>query len=449
MRHHLLNAASHTHTTATTGRRARRPGAVLATMALVAGSTLAALSGGGAAATDAAADPTARAEPGQVTLLAGRVTDAALGSRVEAQVFPALPANRDFYPVGVDLDLRSLTAQVAQDGTYLLQSPAGDLNGYIDEFGISDLIVTVLQPTGDQDTVRTQTVQASTRLAPQPALQQAAARPLAARAQATAVSTIDFDASAGIAEVATGEHPFTAQAPTSTTVDPSTSRAGACRVTAKTKHPGRPERFMYADNWKGAKYLFTQSKGTSHTLGIAIKPEGKDWSASAGSTKSLANEDTDTLANQVGKWARNKVNYQDFYLRFCDGPGGIERTERRPTSQHSLLVKSAKGPRPIFATADCQPVGTNYTKTKNEVSNAAVSAGVNLGVISVSAQSGFSDGSSWKVDVSRRSKMCFSNAEGPVQSRYVRFMKRGNKASGSCRPASTNGQTGQRGCTTP
>lgn len=453
MRQHLFETATRTSDgPARLGRRRSGSGVAIATAALLAASTFAALTSGNAAATGVGVASTARAEEGHVTLLAGRILDSAPGSRVEVLVFPALPASRDFYPVGVDLDMKSLTAQVAQDGTYRVQAPAKDLVGYVDRFGISDLLVTAIQPTddtaGDKAAVTTQTIQASARLAPQPALEQVTARLLAARAQAATVSSIIFDAATGIARVATGEHPFTAEAPTSATVDAAAPRAGACRITPKDKHYGRPERFMYADNWKGAKYLFTQTKGTSHTLGIAIKPEGKNWSASAGSTKSIANEDTDTLDKQVGKWARNKVNYQDFYMRFCPGPGGIERTERRPTSQHSLLVKSAKGQRPFFATADCQPVGTNYTKTKNEVSNAAVSAGVNLGVVSVSAQSGFSDGSSWYVDVSRRSKMCFSNIEGPVQSRYVRFMKRGNKASGSCRPARATSDTGQRGCTT-
>lgn len=195
-----------------------------------------------------------------------------------------------------------------------------------------------------------------------------------------------------------------------------------CRKTFGKKHLGKRERFMPIVNWAGAPITAHQREGNSHTLGVAIKLSGKDWTGGTGTTRTVSTTMSDTLSDQVNKWMRNRVNYQDVkYEGLCDYPGA--RTERVPTGLHSMLIKPVVKPALPYMKkpAGCQVRGPGYDHTHTTTSNMTVSGGVDVGPVNVSAQSGWDSETSWTVSIDKKSKECYSNEAGVMHSRYVHY----------------------------
>ena len=70
---------------------------------------------------------------------------------------------------------------------------------------------------------------------------------------------------------------------------------------------------------------------------------------------------------------------------------------------------------------DCAPHKRGYEYTKDETTNRTIEYGVDLGSVKVSALSGWTDETAWTVKVTKKSRECWSNEEGPEQSRYVQY----------------------------
>ncbi|WP_182903262.1 hypothetical protein [Microbispora sp. H10830] len=129
-----------------------------------------------------------------------------------------------------------------------------------------------------------------------------------------------------------------------------------------------------------------------HQLGIGFKNTAGKWSG--GGTRKVDLMATAERDGLISVWAYNRVNYRD-YTRVCTyttrvvGP-----TERRPMGVHSLLTKVTKAKPVIFKDPRKCNAYTSGTFIKKTGKNATVSGGVDLGVVNVSAQSGFNSSSS-------------------------------------------------------
>ena len=189
-------------------------------------------------------------------------------------------------------------------------------------------------------------------------------------------------------------------------VDGEVLRAIPCFTYAAQKHYGRPESFLRALGWAGAKATVYQNDGNDHTLGIGFRSSGGEWGASGTKTISLAA--SAERGGVVDAWAWNKINYRD-YINSC-----AHTVQRRPYSVHSLLVKWTRAYHPVFK-ACARYTGGTYTKYRG--TNTTYSSGTDIGPISVSAQSGWDRDTEIKWTVTRATRLCGSQRAGWVTSR--------------------------------
>lgn len=364
---------------------------------------------------------------GGTITLGGTVTrgDSALaGAEVRASLFP-VSAEDGFVP-GSTLELLRLSpVRTRADGSFSLALPdRAELGGYLDEWGRIDLTVTI------SDAQVVTQFRETTPYAPD-------------RSGRAAELTLDLS-TGELTETLGDPTPQRHRLPLTSAALSAARRASAavhpCRVTAGKMHLGRRERFMFVNNWVGAKATVRQLSGTSHTLGVGTKVSGQSWSANTSTTKTIATRNEASQTGVVDRWVRNRVNYQDFhYTGLCDYPG--EHTDRVPSSVHTLISDLVRRPTLPHLTdpAGCSPRRKGYSYTKDETTNLTVTAGVDLGPVNVSAASGWTDETAWVVHVTKKSKECWSNAEGPEHSRYVQYFQfRRREPCGRharCRPA--------------
>jgi hypothetical protein len=348
------------------------------------------------------------------------------GAEVFASAFPVIPEKG--FRKGTQLNLLDLPVSYTDTDGHFSVAVDQRLHDYVDRWGRVSISLTVTN--GDTAQVLTKSMVLANDTARSLGL--LARGPSTFRAPAPEVS---FDLASGSVADTLGEFPTRQQLPvralsaswrtamTAAREADTAQRRHPCRVTAGDKHRGLYERFLYTDNWAGAKFTVTQGSGTSHELGIAYKVGGESWKVSAGETRTVSTSDKATLSDQVQKWQRNRVSYQDFhYEGFCEYPG--EHTDRVPYGIYDLLVGPVKAPTaPTFYPAACTQRRNNYSYTKNTASNYTVSGGVDLGAVNVSAKSGYNSATSWTVDVTKRTRSCMSNEEGPLSSRYILFWK--------------------------
>jgi hypothetical protein len=184
------------------------------------------------------------------------------------------------------------------------------------------------------------------------------------------------------------------------------------------------EKFMRVDNWRGAPASVTQGRSSAHVLGVGVGASFSGspvrWSASG--TRTVAQSIEETQHGIVQKWAWNLVNYQDTHLTCSDGRGHTVRyTKRAPTGINTAFSRfTPAGSGPTY-TAHCIRRSPSYEMTKNSARATTVAGGVDLGPISVSAQSGWNEGTRFHVRVLRRSWQCWSDPDGIAQSAVVQF----------------------------
>lgn len=197
----------------------------------------------------------------------------------------------------------------------------------------------------------------------------------------------------------------------------------ACRIRYGQKYNGVYERFGYVNNWVGAKATVTQGSGTTHELGVGVQPIGQTYKPFAGRTHEVKTRDSASQAGVVDQWMWNRVNYQNWIYRgLCPWPG--EHFESVPDGIHSLLVPAPKKfAIPQVSYAGCNRQDPGFTYTKDTASNMTVDRGVNVGILSVSAKSGWNSDTSWTIQLTKPSRQCYSNDRGVIHSRYVHFFK--------------------------
>lgn len=213
----------------------------------------------------------------------------------------------------------------------------------------------------------------------------------------------------------------------SVTAQAQESEKGCCMcapIIAQKWHYGRSEHFMAVYGWKYAKATVRQSRGVNHTLGIGGRGSGGHWSASGTKTLDMTRSATHTQNRVVNANVYNKVNYRDFrrgrspYVH-CGAP----RTWRRPMSQHAFFTKFTRAHHPIYR-GSCNPVERGGNVDKDQGKNLTYGFGVDIGPISVSAQSGYSNSSQIYWRARRKSRICTPSRKGWLRAARVEVRRR-------------------------
>lgn len=182
--------------------------------------------------------------------------------------------------------------------------------------------------------------------------------------------------------------------------DPDSGASASCGVyVASTWRNNRPESFVNVYGWSGAKAELIQGSGTSHTMGIGFNYDGNGWGANGTSKVEITTTDQRTQPNVVDATARNRVNYRDFKNPCNDVlTKPVEIAALMPTSDFLYA------PHKDFNTVCANYTGGTYTKAQG--TNATFSAGVDVGPISVSAQSGYNTDTKITWNFTAASKLC-------------------------------------------
>jgi hypothetical protein len=187
------------------------------------------------------------------------------------------------------------------------------------------------------------------------------------------------------------------------------SRREVCLVIAGDVVNNRPEHFLNVYAWSGAMGTVTQSSGVDHTLGIGIKDNVKGtWSASGSSTISLNASASQSRIVNSSVW--NRVNYRD-YIDQC-----VRKTRRRPLSYYDMLSNDWAHVAHVNFTASCSIKLDGATWSTTSAKNKTYGAGVDLGPINASAQSGYNSAMDLKFTFTEKSKLCGNSDDGLVLS---------------------------------
>ena len=182
-----------------------------------------------------------------------------------------------------------------------------------------------------------------------------------------------------------------------------------CQATVGPLIPNLKEHFLNVYAWRGAKGRVTQSSGVDHTLGVGVKVSGQGgWSASGTNTKSFSASASQGKVVNSSVW--NRVNYRDY------GNTCSVLTYRRPVGYYDLLSNDwAPVAHPRF-TASCSTKLAGADWDTGSARNRTYGTGMDIGPISVSAQSGYTTRMNLHFDFTRKSRICGNSNKGLVDS---------------------------------
>lgn len=189
-------------------------------------------------------------------------------------------------------------------------------------------------------------------------------------------------------------------------------RRDDCQATVGPLIPNLREHFLNVYAWSGAKGRVTQSSGVEHTLGVGVKASGSSsWSASGTNTESFSA--SASQGNVVNSSVWNRVNYRDY------GNTCSVLTYRRPVGFYDLLSNDwAAVSHPRF-TGSCATKLKGAAWDTGSAKNRTYGTGMDIGPISVSAQSGYSARMNLHFDFDQKSRICGNSGAGLVESSEV------------------------------
>lgn len=174
-----------------------------------------------------------------------------------------------------------------------------------------------------------------------------------------------------------------------------------CRWLATNTYQGnRRESFVFVRGVLNAKAVLYQVRGSSHTLGIAHKSNDGGWGQSGTLTRSFENESVQGGIVGTKKYY-NHVRYRK-YTYTCGGSSWRPNNEQEAIAGHVVV--------PAQNYNHCTTHGKEYKFTKTNGKNATLSAGVDLSMINVSAQSGWNSTTKIKWSFTGRAKICWNDA---------------------------------------
>ncbi|SDU74859.1 hypothetical protein [Jiangella alkaliphila] len=177
---------------------------------------------------------------------------------------------------------------------------------------------------------------------------------------------------------------------------------------------GLAERFAVLQAWSGAPGTINQGVGVDHTLGVAFQPTSGQGASFGGSIKISHNASSSVGGFTAGGSAiHNRVNYKK-YNDWCN-----LRYVYKPISMHSLLThwigvaRKAHNP-----PGGCTPY-TSGTHRKGSAKNVTFTGGIDVGPISVSAQSGWNVETNMAFVVRQPTNICGNTSSGWVSSPLI------------------------------
>jgi len=191
-----------------------------------------------------------------------------------------------------------------------------------------------------------------------------------------------------------------------------TPRAGRCEKATNTYYRNKREHFLNVYSWAGAKATVEQaiSASSGHTLGLAYKPEGGNWSVSGTNTMSVTRGYGQRVPNVVDARIYNAVNYRKWECYWIGG--ALMGTEVRPHNFYDVFNEPYTYAGHYNFNQGCVAKSPSTTVWKSTGKAVTQSSGVTLGFVSVSAQSGYDNGSKVAFAITSNSWLCGNSNQG-------------------------------------
>jgi hypothetical protein len=174
------------------------------------------------------------------------------------------------------------------------------------------------------------------------------------------------------------------------------------------------EKFMHVHNWPGAKATVEQAiqGSSSHELGIAVKYPGKVWQPQGtwSLTQGKSSSSGARVSSIVNKALYNSVNYREVVYKTWSSHEECYRM-RRPMSFYDLLNEPHTDITHVNFRKGCT-IRRGGEIWKDSQRNQTFKGGVDLGVVNVSAQSGYSEGTRVGFTITRPTRICTNSAQG-------------------------------------
>lgn len=174
---------------------------------------------------------------------------------------------------------------------------------------------------------------------------------------------------------------------------------------------GIREHFLNVYAWSGAMATVDQTIGSSssHTLGIAVRT-AQGWSATGSSTLAITQGAGQEMSGIADAAIYNAWNYRDFWGRTTAGP--INCAKVVPVNIFDVFNEPFAYARHEYFSESCVAKSPGAILRKNTGENVTHATGVDIGPFSVSAQSGFNEGTEIKWTVTKPSMACSNSREG-------------------------------------
>jgi hypothetical protein len=202
--------------------------------------------------------------------------------------------------------------------------------------------------------------------------------------------SFDLGSSSSVATTADGADSDRIVTSNESSLETKSGSALACYWSAPHRsETNRAEPFMHVYPGKTAAATVTQNYGVDHAVGIAFA-DGSSWAGgAAGGTHTISLAASGSKRLLANSTAFNALNFEDFV-----SPCGW--TQRVAYQVYSILGRIDAAAEPNFT--NCTPYGPGYTLIKSAGTNVTYHSQVNVGPVSVNAQSGYNSDSSvmWK-----------------------------------------------------
>lgn len=208
--------------------------------------------------------------------------------------------------------------------------------------------------------------------------------------------------------------------PVATEVSPYAGGSG-CGWVVTGRNLGQPEHFLNVNSWRYGKGMVVEGSTSSHTLGWGVSGDGKfsDLKFGGRITLSLTSGTGNKVwaSGLVNQSVSNRVNSSDSRM-YCGG-SPTNNIRRRVTDTYAFLDSTLQhdiNHTAFFSSVQGVSVGGWNTTSAH---SATMGSGLDLGPISVSAQSGFDKGTVLEFNITKPGFIGGSSVNGPHQSARV------------------------------
>ncbi|HEX3932739.1 MAG TPA: hypothetical protein VHW64_18730 [Nocardioides sp.] len=191
------------------------------------------------------------------------------------------------------------------------------------------------------------------------------------------------------------------------------AKVAPCHITLTGSVLNRVEHFVNIETMQGIPETVAEEGGATHTLGVGISVNGDGWAAGGTAPITRSSGSKATTTDNSAHTETNLVDYQDLTNQ-CAG-----RYEKDPWQFADMLTDNGHSLVETWYIASCGNHKPNDTWDTTSATAATFDGGVDLGPVSVSAQSGYKSSENLHYQFNTYGEVCGNSDKGPLAVTWV------------------------------